>query len=255
MPRSRTATLQGMPAPKRDLPVRLDGDFRKLGEILAQHIEDEIIAGNWQTGTVLGSEAELIERYGVSRAVFREAMRIVDHHGVAEMRRGPGGGLVITEPDLGAVVRAVSLQLRFEKIKPAQVLETRTALELSCVRLAAERITPEGAAQINEFLEHEVQQIKRTRRSSRPKGDLPSHDFHLLVADLAGNPAMRLFVQMISRVLGEQAPRVKALDRVAEDVHHAHQRIADAVIAGDADAAERRMARHLDSVRGYVTKR
>jgi DNA-binding FadR family transcriptional regulator len=244
-----------MPAAASDLPVRKDGDFRKLGEILAQHIEDEIVAGDRQPGTVLGSEAELIERYGVSRAVFREAMRIVDHHGVAEMRRGPGGGLVITQPDLGAVVRAVSLQLRFDDIKPAQVLEARDALELTCVRLAAERITPEGIEKINECLDHEVQQIKRTRRSSRAKGDLPSHDFHLLVADLTGNPAMQMFVQMISRVLGEQAPRVKALDRVAADVNHAHQRIAEAIIAGDADTAERRMSRHLNSVRGYVTKR
>jgi DNA-binding FadR family transcriptional regulator len=235
--------------------VRKNGDYRKLGEILAQHIEDEIVAGDWQTGTVLGSEADLIERYGVSRAVFREAMRIVDHHGVAEMRRGPGGGLVITEPDLGAVVRAVSLQLRFQDIKPSQVIETRNALELSCVRLAAERITPLGKEQIQAFLDHEIVQIKRTRRSSRPKGDLPSHDFHLLIADLTGNPAMSLFVQMISRVLGERAPRSKSLDRVAEEVHHAHERIADAVVAGDADAAERRMSRHLDSVRGYLVGR
>jgi DNA-binding FadR family transcriptional regulator len=244
-----------MPAAKRDLPVRKNGDFRKLGEILAQHIEDEIIAGDWQVGTVLGSEADLIERYGVSRAVFREAMRIVDHHGVAEMRRGPGGGLVITEPDLGAVVRAVSLQLRFEHIKPGQVIEARNALELSCVRLAAERITPKGADQIKAVLDHEVQEIKRTRKSARAKGDLPSHDFHLLIAELAGNPAMSLFVQMISRVLGEQAPRAKSLDRVAHDVHHAHERIAEAVMAGDADTAERRMSRHLDSVRGYMVGR
>ena len=255
MGRASTTTLLTMPAAKRDLPVRKNGDYRKLGEILAQHIEDEIIAGDRQVGTVLGSEADLIERYGVSRAVFREAMRIVDHHGVAEMRRGPGGGLVVTEPDLGAVVRAVSLQLRFEDIKPSQVIEARNALELSCVRLAAERITPEGAAKIQAFLDNEVQQIKRTRRSSRPKGDLPSHDFHVLVAELTDNPAMSLFVQMITRVLGEQAPRSKSLDRVANEVHHAHARIAEALIAGDADTAERRMARHLDSVRGYVVGR
>ena len=68
---------------------------RKLGEQLAERVEEEIIASGWPVGKVLGSEAELIERYGVSRAVFREAMRIVDHHGVAEMRRGPGGGLVV----------------------------------------------------------------------------------------------------------------------------------------------------------------
>jgi len=253
--RASSTRLLTMPAAKRDLPVRKNGDYRKLGEILAQHIEDEIIAGDRKVGTVLGSEADLIERYGVSRAVFREAMRIVDHHGVAEMRRGPGGGLVVTEPDLGAVVRAVSLQLRFEDIKPGQVIEARNALELSCVRLAAERITPEGAARMQAFLDNELQQIKRTRRSSRPKGDLPSHDFHVLIAELTDNPAMSLFVQMISRVLGEQAPRAKSLDRVANEVHHAHARIGEAVIAGDADAAERRMARHLDSVRGYVVGR
>lgn len=235
--------------------MRKDGDARKLGEILAQHIEDEIVAGDWQVGTVLGSEADLIERYGVSRAVFREAMRIVDHHGVAEMRRGPGGGLVITEPDLGAVVRAVSLQLKFENIRPDQVIEARNALELSCVRLAAQRIDAVGAARMDSFLDDELQRIKRTRRSRRPKGDLPSHDFHLLIAELTGNPAMSLFVQMISRVLGEQAPRAESLDRVAQEVHRAHARIGAAVIAGDAETAERRMARHLESVRGYLVRR
>ena len=75
-----------------ELTMRKDGDSRKLGEILAERIEDEIVVSGWAVGTVLGSEAELTEKYGVSRAVFREAMRIVDHHGVAEMRRGPGGG-------------------------------------------------------------------------------------------------------------------------------------------------------------------
>ena len=82
--------------------ARTDG--RKLGEVLAERIEDEIIERGWPVGQVLGSEADLIEKYDVSRAVFREAMRIVDHHGVAEMRRGPGGGLVVAAPDLEAVI-------------------------------------------------------------------------------------------------------------------------------------------------------
>jgi DNA-binding FadR family transcriptional regulator len=208
--------------------MRKNGDSRKLGEILAERIEDEIVAQDWKVGTLLGSESELIEKYGVSRAVFREAMRIVDHHGVAEMRRGPGGGLVITEPNLGAVVRAVSLQLQYERIRPRHVAEARKVLELSCARLATERLTPSGAARIEEFLQ--------------------------LLAELTGNPAMELFVQMITRVLGEQSPRAKSLERVAEEVHNVHARIAEAIIGGDADAAVRRMARHLDSVTGYLTE-
>ena len=101
---------------------------RKLGEVLAEQIENEIIERGWPVGQVLGSEAELIGKYNVSRAVFREAMRIVDHHGVAEMRRGPGGGLVVVAPDLDAAIRTVSLHLQFQRVEPAQINEARMAL-------------------------------------------------------------------------------------------------------------------------------
>ena len=231
--------------------VRKDGDSRKLGEILAEHIEDEIVASGWPVGTVLGSEAELTERYRVSRAVFREAMRIVDHHGVAEMRRGPGGGLVVATPDLDAIVRAVSLRLHYDRIRPPQVLETRNTLELECARLAAERIDDDARRRIQEFLDAEEQRIKETRHSGRRRGDLPSHDFHLLLAELTGNPAMRLFIQITNRVLGEQSPRSRSLTETASAVHRVHCHIAEAVMAGDAASAVRRMTRHLTSVQSF----
>jgi DNA-binding FadR family transcriptional regulator len=231
--------------------MKKPGDPRKLGEILAERIEDEISAAGWPVGTVVGSETELLEKYGVSRAVFREAIRIVDHHGVAEMRRGPGGGLVVSSPDLDAVVRAVSIQLRYEQIRPEQVIEARRALEVECARLAALRINDEGRETVQAFLAAEEQRINQTRRAGRRKGDLPSHDFHLLLADLTGNPAMRLFVQMINLVLGEQAPRSPSLTEVASEVHRVHARIADAVAAGDAETAMRRMERHIDAVMDY----
>lgn len=221
---------------------------RKLGEVLAERIEDEIIAEGWPVGKVLGSESELTERYGVSRAVFREAMRIVDHHGVAEMRRGPGGGLVVVEPDLGAVVRTVSLHLRYLEIDPEQVAETRQAIELTCVRIATERIDDVGRAAIEEFLETEEEAIRQSRESVRPADDLPSNDFHLLVADLTGNPAMRLFVETLSRVTSQQADRAQNLEETAREVHRVHSRIAEAIVAGEVEAAERRMQSHLGAI-------
>jgi DNA-binding FadR family transcriptional regulator len=108
-----------------------------------------------------------------------------------------------------------------------------------------------GRKTLETFLQAEEASITRTRQAGRAKGDLPSHDFHLLLAELTGNPAMRLFVQMINRVLGEQAPRLNSLPEVASEVHHVHQRIADAVIAGDAETAARRMDRHLAAVMHY----
>jgi len=230
--------------------ARTDG--RKLGEVLAERIEDEIIERGWPVGQVLGSEADLIGKYDVSRAVFREAMRIVDHHGVAEMRRGPGGGLVVAAPDLEAVIRTVALHLEFLRIEPGQINEARMALELEVVRAAAERLTPDGAERIKQHLAHEVEDIKRTRELGRARGDLPTHDFHLLLADLTGNPAMRLFVQVVAQVTGALSPRSPSLDETASEVHRTHQRIAEAILDGDVDAAERRMRRHLETVVRYL---
>ena len=39
-----------------------------------------------------------MERYGIGRATLREAIRQLERHGVANMRRGSGGGLVISRP-------------------------------------------------------------------------------------------------------------------------------------------------------------
>jgi DNA-binding FadR family transcriptional regulator len=225
---------------------------RKLGEVIAERIENEIVERGWPVGEVLGSEAELIEKYNVSRAVFREAMRIVDHHGVAEMRRGPGGGLVVASPDLDAAIRVVSLNLEFQRIDPAQVHEARIALELSAVRLATERLSEVGVTRIKAHLAREVEDIRHTRELDRRRGDLPTHDFHLLLAELTDNPALRLFVQIVNQVTGVQSPRSTSLEETASEVHRAHTRIAEAVLAGDAETAERRMRRHLEVVLGYL---
>ena len=71
----------------------------------------DVVDRGWPLGEVLGSQSELIERYGVSRAVFREAVRLVENQQVAFMRRGPGGGLVVTEPTVDAIIDAAVLYL------------------------------------------------------------------------------------------------------------------------------------------------
>ena len=130
--------------------------------MLAERIEDEIIAAGWPVGSAIGSESELLERYGVSRAVFREAIRIVNHHGVAAMRRGPGGGLVVATPDLDAMVRAVTLQLRYATITPDQVNEAR--------RCARGRVRPAG---------DEAPRRRRTPAPRRlPRGRGGAHHAH-----------------------------------------------------------------------------
>lgn len=64
-------------------------------------------------GQSLGPEAELLDRYQVSRAVFREAVRILEHQQIARTRRGPGGGLV----GLRAAVAASDRELARQRMR------------------------------------------------------------------------------------------------------------------------------------------
>ena len=82
-----------------------------------------------------------MERYGVSRAVLREAVRIVEYLGVARMRQGPGGGLVVAAPNATAVTSAALVYFAYDRVKLEEVLGARRIVEEMAVELAATRAT------------------------------------------------------------------------------------------------------------------
>src|SRR5438128_10233608 len=122
VPTRRLSLLTGM-------PDRGTSPGRKLAAQVARRIENDIIDAGWPVGAVLGSESELLERYGVSRAVLREAVRLVEHHPVAVMRRGPGGGLVVTEQIGRAACRERIVHSEDVGTTVDQLLQDRTIVE------------------------------------------------------------------------------------------------------------------------------
>lgn len=194
----------------------------------------------WEPGALFGSEVELIARYGVSRAVFREAVRLLEHHGLAEMRRGLHGGLFIRQPDPQPVAKAMAVYLDFEKVEPRQLEEARLALEVFCAERVAARITEGDVDQIRTFLAAEA--------ASVASGEVESmHDFHVLVAWLTGNPALHLFVHTLTGLTRRQHLSHERNRSYLDDVHQAHSKIAEAIIARDGPLARHRMMTHLEA--------
>lgn len=217
----------------------------KLGEQIAWRIEEEILSRGLAPGTLLGSEPELLARYGVSRAVLREAVRLLEHHDVARTRRGANGGLIVSKPRSDSVTRAMTTYLRFHDVRPGDILETRNALELTGVQLAADRIDEGGVERVRAFLSahDELPDLDQRRYC---------HDFHVLLAELSGNPALALFVASLTDLANRLSP-VRALGpgEGAGLAHRSHQRIAEAVVAGDGALARRRMADHLNALGAF----
>ncbi|WP_138733732.1 FadR/GntR family transcriptional regulator [Modestobacter excelsi] len=226
----------------------------KLGEEIAMRIERDIVARGWPVGELFATEAELLETYGVSRGVLREAIRLLEHHRVARSRRGRGGGLMVTEPDSYSAVRSLALLLQYQGASIADLFEARKSIEVTAVELAASRIDPAGAARLREAVSSEQQYADDLERRQVGGPRSPGfHDVHVLIAELSGNPMIRLFGDVSARMFsdllftwaaGHGAEEIR--DASAEG-SHVHERIVEAIIAGDAEVARRRMLRHLDA--------
>lgn len=212
----------------------------KMAAAVAQTLRDHIERAGWPVGEVIGSETELIEQLGVSRAILREAVRILEHYGVVETKRGPGGGILVCAPDATAIGRTARFYLEYEGVTPTNLSETRRVIEVASARLAAER----GGPELAEHLDRALQSEGETGDAAVSFGRL-----HHLIAEGTGNRLIPLFVD----VMGELVPsHLKAKWRSARgqatlsaEVHRTHQRLVRAIIDGHSDEAAKRMKRHM----------
>jgi DNA-binding FadR family transcriptional regulator len=235
-------------APRTATPM--DRPKEKLAEVLASDIHDDIAAQGWNIGALFGAEADLLTRYGVSRSILREAVRILEYHNVARMRRGPGGGLLITEPAQQASVDAVALYLEYRKPGRVDLSLVREAIELHNVaHVVLRRHDPEVAG----FLEAQRAWHGGDGRDPREAG-LAEFYFHTDLAQLAGNKVLNLFlgilVELFRRHWGSTMEPMPGADDAAE-VHRAHTRIVEAITGGDASIARHRSRRHLEALSSW----
>lgn len=237
------------------MPVRGDGQPGKMAEQLARRIEDRIATLGWPVGTVIGSEPQLLEEYGVSRAVLREAIRLIEHHNVAVMRRGPGGGLVVTEPDVRSVATASAIYLERQGVQAVHLFDARVALEMQAVELATKNLTEGGVEQLRDSLVAEEARVHALEEGAETaRGSF--HGVHEVLTRLSGNPAIALFVETLVELTSGHATSEFAGDRqidATRELHYAHKKIIEAVIAGDTSLAQHRMLRHLTAMRSWLT--
>jgi DNA-binding FadR family transcriptional regulator len=236
------------PAPPRR-PRSTLGTRISRAETLVAAILKHIIDRGWPVGMPLGSEQELMKTHGVSRTVLRQAIRLLDHHSIAQMQRGAGGGLVVAQPDLGATMRAVGVYLEYAGIGPRNILATRRLLELATMDLAIERLDAAGEQRLRD------QMAAEARLDGRAGADELLR-FHLLLGELCGDPALRLFGAIALQLADAHSTfhRRSREDRdaVVERIKRLHQEIAQAVIARERDRAQTLMTRYIAGIEAWL---
>jgi DNA-binding FadR family transcriptional regulator len=222
----------------------------KLAEVLAAAIRDDIATSGWRVGEVFGTEVALLERYRVSRSVLREAVRLLEYHAVATTRRGPGGGLVVAEPQAQASIDTIALYLQYRKPRREDLSLIRDAIEIDNVAKVVKR---RDAPEVRAFLERHRLIIEEAGSDMR-KAAMEEFLFHTGLAQLAGNAVLDLFLRILVELFrrhwaGTEHKSPSRSDLV--DVQHAHMRIIEAIAQGDESLARHRIRRHLDAAASW----
>jgi DNA-binding FadR family transcriptional regulator len=225
------------------------GPADKRASQIARHIEADIVRRGWTIGASLGSEQALQQRYGVSRSVLREAVRLVEHHQVARMRRGPNGGLLICEPDAGPATRAVVIYLEYLGTTLGDLLNARLVLEPLAASLAAERIDEAGIERLRTVLAAE--------EHWKPGLPAPRDEFHVALAEQSKSPVLQLFIDILMRLttryaLQSRADSATEAIEAVDQMHHDHSQLVAAVTAGDTARAKTLSERHVEGVTAWL---
>jgi DNA-binding FadR family transcriptional regulator len=218
-------------------------DVPKASDVLARELRERILSGELPEGAALPAERELVKQTQMSRATVREALRILEVQNLVRVRAGRAGGAFVQRPTTKSMASSVSMLIRGQKIKLADLMETREALEPFCAELAARNRTEDDLAVLDRAIED----------LANPDADLPAFlqanlEWHEGVASAGRNELLIGFMTALSHAIYQGTDNAAFVDaEVRASTVRAHRSITNAIRSRDADAASRRMRRHVHS--------
>ncbi len=208
---------------------------------IVQQLRTAILTGGLRPGDRLPPEKELAEQFGASRGPVREAIRSLEEAGLLVVRRGFRGGAFVRDGDLRQATESLSMLIRLGKASIHDLTEARLILEPRIAALAAQRITEEELAEVEQHVVKHAAAIEA--------GDLYATadlGFHRMVAAASKNPALALFGNAMADLMVQEVVARLEMDTATNRANLAfHERIYAALLHRDADAASREMLEHV----------
>ncbi len=202
--------------------------------------------GELSEGDRLPPERDLANHFGVSRTTLRDAIRELALLGYLDVRQGDG--TVVRNPGGEALATPFRRLLRGQPQLAEDLLQFRRILEPEVAALAAARCTEADAIELRAALERQARLVNAGRRLL---GEDPG--FHRLIARVAGNTTVLHVLNVLQSMLHDLRSHMLTGDQPALGLEQ-HTAIANAIIAGDADAARAAVHDHLEAVERSIVR-
>jgi DNA-binding GntR family transcriptional regulator len=198
--------------------TELEAEQPTLAQTVARDLEEDILAGRLRPRERL-IETDLADRFSVSRAPVREALRMLEREGLVS--RGPRG-LQVSEPSLDEVREAFEVLADFEELY---------------TRRAVPRLTPPDVKRMKSLL---AEMSAAAADDDVKRYSAANDQFHGVLRDACPN---RTLIRLIASVAKKTSRFRRMAMSMPGRLSHSlpeHKKILEAVLAGDAVAAGQR---------------
>jgi DNA-binding FadR family transcriptional regulator len=229
---------------ERARPIR----SKSVPELVIDRIVEMIALGELPPGKTLPPEPELAGQLGVSIIALREATRVLKTLGVlgSATRRGT----VVLPNAAYAQFEQLGILMALSEQTMASVVEARSIVEGRAVRLAAQRATTDEIRELRRILERQ-----RFAVADVVRFPLEDEAFHRAAVAAAHNPILVTVLDGMRHPLRVLRQQTALLPGRLDKALVYHTRLADAIAAGDPEAAERALLDHLEDVATDVRSR
>jgi GntR family transcriptional repressor for pyruvate dehydrogenase complex len=208
---------------------------------LYEEVENQLMSlvtnGVLKPGDKFPSESVLIKQLNVSRAVLREAFRILEAKGLVYSIQG--GGRYLRPIDKSNSINSEYLALQLEKTSIIEIYEVRLGLEPIAAKLAAIHCKPEDIENMENIV------AKLEKKNHNTEHDYP---FHMAIAKAGGNYVLgKLISLQLNLVYGVSNEKVNNIinQRKMEDYIIEHKEILEAIKKKDSEKSAHLMEEHL----------
>lgn len=212
---------------------------RRAGQIARQIVAD-LARMPLESNMRFGSEHDLSQRFGVSKSIARQVVRLLEDLGVIRSRRGRGCGLFVARPPIHNLTGKISLYLHAHSVTPLLSWEIGQLLHIEAAKVAAEHSNTVREPACREV----ARQFEELRAHHQSFGLNDIFFIDRLMESTAANPLLIMMLESLKSYSGLAQPgRDLMLSRFA--LSHGYEyfeltrRILDAVSEGDPQLASR----------------
>lgn len=223
---------------------------QRLYEDVTTELGLRIVGGFYLHGAILPSEEELVEEFGVSRTVIREAVKVLTDKGLVQPRQRIG---TLIHPRshwrlLDADVLQWELQVGQQEALLHKVTEARRVIEPEAAALAALRASDEQLQQIEAAFNAMVEAVKDFAAHAEEyiEQDMV---FHAIILAGCGNELLAQTADMMRRALVASREITTRIPGNAEKAIPAHRAVLETILRRDSDGARKAMQKLIDQAR------